>query len=74
MNIDLSGKTALVTGSTSGIGYAIAKGLTASGAAVVINGRTQDNVNTAAPQVGGVGGSVRGIAATYRPRPDARRW
>jgi NAD(P)-dependent dehydrogenase (short-subunit alcohol dehydrogenase family) len=63
MNIDLSGKTALVTGSTSGIGYAIAKGLTASGAAVVINGRTQDNVNTAARNLDGVGGSVRGIAA-----------
>ena len=63
MNIDLSGKTALVTGSTSGIGYAIAKGLTASGAAVVINGRTQDNVNTAARKLDGVGGSVRGIAA-----------
>jgi NAD(P)-dependent dehydrogenase (short-subunit alcohol dehydrogenase family) len=63
MNIDLSGKTALVSGSTSGIGYAIAKGLTASGAAVVINGRTQDNVNTAARNLDGVGGSVRGIAA-----------
>jgi NAD(P)-dependent dehydrogenase (short-subunit alcohol dehydrogenase family) len=32
MIIDLSGKTALVTGSTAGIGYAIAKGLAASGA------------------------------------------
>ena len=63
MNIDLSGKTALVTGSTSGIGYAIAKGLTASGAAVVINGRTQDNVNAAVRKLDGVGGSVRGIAA-----------
>ena len=32
MNINLSGKTALVTGSTSGIGHAIAKGLAVSGA------------------------------------------
>ena len=63
MNIDLSGKTALVTGSTSGIGHAIAKGLAASGADVVINGRTQDNVNTAVRKLDGVGGSVRGIAA-----------
>ena len=48
MNIDLSGKTALVTGSTSGIGHAIAKGLAATGASVVVNGRTQAKVDTAA--------------------------
>jgi len=41
MKIDLSDKTAVVTGSTAGIGFAIAKGLAGSGAAVVINGRTQ---------------------------------
>ncbi len=40
MNIDLSGKKALVTGSTSGIGFAIAKGLAQSGAEVIVNGRT----------------------------------
>ena len=63
MNIDLSGKTALVTGSTSGIGYAIAKGLAASGADVVINGRSQDSVNASVRKLEGVGGSIRGIAA-----------
>src|SRR5436190_15102116 len=47
MRIDLSGKTALVTGSTSGIGHAIAKGLASAGAAVVINGRTQSKVDAA---------------------------
>ena len=41
MNIDLSGKTAIVTGSTAGIGLAIAKGLATAGAKVVVNGRTQ---------------------------------
>ena len=40
MKIDLSGKVALVTASTAGIGFAIAKGLAASGAEVVVNGRT----------------------------------
>jgi NAD(P)-dependent dehydrogenase (short-subunit alcohol dehydrogenase family) len=63
MNIDLSGKTALVTGSTAGIGYAIAKGLAASGADVIVNGRTRDNVDAAVRKLDGVGGSVRGIAA-----------
>jgi NAD(P)-dependent dehydrogenase (short-subunit alcohol dehydrogenase family) len=41
MRIDLSRNTALVMGSTSGIGHAIAKGLAPAGAAFVINGRTQ---------------------------------
>ena len=47
MIIDLSGKTAVVTGSTAGIGYAIAKGLAASGASVVINGRGREKVDAA---------------------------
>lgn len=45
MNIDLKGKSALVTGSTSGIGFAIAKSLAASGAKVYINGRSAERVN-----------------------------
>jgi NAD(P)-dependent dehydrogenase (short-subunit alcohol dehydrogenase family) len=44
MKIDLTGKTALVTGSTGGIGYAIAKGLAGAGATVLINGRKADRV------------------------------
>jgi NAD(P)-dependent dehydrogenase (short-subunit alcohol dehydrogenase family) len=65
MKIDLSGKTALVTGSTSGIGHAIAKGLASVGAEVVINGRTQGKVDAAvAAIVKAVPGSkVRGVAA-----------
>ncbi len=39
MKIDLTGKTAIVTGSTVGIGFAIARGLAESGATVVVNGR-----------------------------------
>src|SRR4051794_21431994 len=63
MNIDLSGKTALVTGSTAGIGHAIAKGLAASGASVVINGRGQDKVDAAVRKLEATGAKVRGIAA-----------
>lgn len=47
MRIDLSGKRAVVTGSTAGIGLAIAKGLAECGATVVINGRTQAAVDRA---------------------------
>ncbi|MDL2403973.1 SDR family NAD(P)-dependent oxidoreductase [Rhizobium mayense] len=47
MKIDLSGKTAIVTGSTSGIGLAIAKGLAGAGASVVVNGRSEAGVGAA---------------------------
>ena len=47
MKIDLTGKTALVTGSTAGIGHAIAEGLAAAGAKVVINGRKEATVEAA---------------------------
>ncbi|OBB62198.1 oxidoreductase [Mycobacterium sp. 852013-51886_SCH5428379] len=60
MNIDLTGKTALVTGSTQGIGLAIAEGLAAAGARVVVNGRNRDRVDAA---VAGLDGDVIGIAA-----------
>jgi NAD(P)-dependent dehydrogenase (short-subunit alcohol dehydrogenase family) len=65
MKIDLSGKTALVTGSTSGIGHAIAKGLAAAGASVVVNGRTQAKVDAAVTALAKAlpDGKVRGIAA-----------
>ncbi|MHC2461776.1 SDR family NAD(P)-dependent oxidoreductase [Bradyrhizobium embrapense] len=65
MKIDLSGKTALVTGSTAGIGNAIAKGLAGTGADVVINGRGQAKVDAAVAAIGKAvpGAKVRGIAA-----------
>lgn len=47
MKIDLSGKTALVTASTGGIGHAIAYGLAESGAHVVLNGRSQASIDAA---------------------------
>jgi NAD(P)-dependent dehydrogenase (short-subunit alcohol dehydrogenase family) len=47
MNIDLSGMKAVVSASTVGIGLAIVKGLAASGAEVVINGRSQTSVDEA---------------------------
>ena len=47
MDLGLRGKRALITGSTAGIGYAIARGLAAEGAHVVVTGRTQASVDGA---------------------------
>lgn len=65
MQIDLTGKTALVTASTAGIGLAIAIGLARSGATVIVNGRRQDTVEGAIADVVREvpGATVRGVAA-----------
>ncbi|ALM82554.1 SDR family NAD(P)-dependent oxidoreductase [Bordetella sp. N] len=64
MKIDLTGKTAIVSGSTKGIGLATAKGLAASGAAVVVNGRAQKDVDAAvaAVKAASPGAQVHGFA------------
>ena len=64
MQIDLSGKTALVTGSTLGIGHAIALGLARTGAHVVVNGRKQDAVDKA---VAAIVAAVSGAKVTGVP-------
>ena len=51
MNLQLNGKKALVTGSTAGIGFAIARALVREGASVVITGRTQERVNHATESI-----------------------
>jgi NAD(P)-dependent dehydrogenase (short-subunit alcohol dehydrogenase family) len=59
MNLNLGGKTALVTGSTAGIGFAIAQALAQEGAHVIVNGRTQARVDAA-------------LAAIRKSVPDAK--
>lgn len=64
MHIDLTGKTALVTGSTQGIGLAIAEGLGASGARVAVNGRSEERVQAAVAELTAKGlADVVGVAA-----------
>lgn len=65
MNLNLSGKTALVSGSTAGIGRAIATELAQLGAQVVVNGRTANRVNDtiAAIKKEVPNANLRGIAA-----------
>ncbi len=65
MLIDLSGRTALVTGSTEGIGFAAARALARAGATTVVNGRGRDKTEAAVERIrsDGATGEVRGIAA-----------
>ena len=62
MDLQLNSKTALVSGSTAGIGYAIAEALAREGARVIINGRTQAAVDQAIAKLKAVGGKVEGFA------------
>lgn len=55
---DLSGRTALITGSSRGLGYAIAEGLAEAGAAVVLNGSNPANLSAAAATLKAKGHAV----------------
>ncbi|WP_380879152.1 oxidoreductase [Sphingomonas sp. DBB INV C78] len=72
MDLQLKGKTALVTGSTAGIGLAIAERLAAEGAEAIITGRSQDKLDAAAEQVARVG-KVRAILADPATAEGAAR-
>lgn len=65
MRIDLTGRLAVVTGSTQGIGLATAVGLAVAGADVVVNGRNEDRVDAAVKTVSAAAPDVevRGVAA-----------
>ncbi len=58
MDLQLTGKLALVSGSTAGIGRAIAEALLREGARVIVNGRSEASVRAAAQELAGAGGTV----------------
>jgi NAD(P)-dependent dehydrogenase (short-subunit alcohol dehydrogenase family) len=73
MNLELNNKTALISGSTKGIGFAIASQLAAEGAQVMVNGRTEEAVASALqqirqslpePQLDGFAGDLSTVKAT----------
>lgn len=70
MQIDLTGKTALVTGSTQGIGLAIAEALAGSGAKVAVNGRTAEKVESV---VAKLDGDVMGVAVDVTTEEGAAK-
>src|SRR5256884_10007834 len=65
MDLQLTDKAAVVTGSTAGIGLAIAQALAREGATVVVNGRTEPRVRAAVEDVrrAAPGARVSGVAA-----------
>jgi NAD(P)-dependent dehydrogenase (short-subunit alcohol dehydrogenase family) len=67
MDLHLNGKRAFVSGSTQGIGYAIARGLLGEGATVVINGRSENGVERAVQNllVDVPGAAVSGLVADF---------
>ncbi len=68
----LAGKTAVVTGASSGIGRAIALRLGAAGAHVVLGGRTRDAMEEAAREIGKAGGSASVVALDVRDPAQVR--
>ncbi|HSR08293.1 MAG TPA: SDR family oxidoreductase [Bryobacteraceae bacterium] len=76
MDLQLDGKLALITGSTAGIGFAIAESLARERCRVIINGRTQARVDAALAKLpGAVGlaadlGTSAGVAEAIRRFPD----
>jgi NAD(P)-dependent dehydrogenase (short-subunit alcohol dehydrogenase family) len=75
VNIDVSGKRAFISGSTQGIGLAIAEELARNGAAVVLNGRHPDAVDRAVTELRKTvsGAEVSGIAADFSEPSDVDR-
>jgi NAD(P)-dependent dehydrogenase (short-subunit alcohol dehydrogenase family) len=75
MDLKLTGKTALITGSTAGIGYAIASRFLAEGASVIINGRSNESVTQATESLKAQhpNADISGVAADLAKVEDVNR-
>ncbi|MCZ4077585.1 SDR family NAD(P)-dependent oxidoreductase [Rhodococcus sp. H36-A4] len=75
MDLQLQGKSAFVSGSTQGIGYAIARALLQEGASVVINGRNESKLDEAVRQLGleVPGATISGAVADFEDSTDVGR-
>jgi NAD(P)-dependent dehydrogenase (short-subunit alcohol dehydrogenase family) len=74
MDLQLTGKIALISGSTAGIGNAIATSLAREGARVIVNGRTEAAVDGAvAAMKKATGGEVQGFAGDLSSAPVAEK-
>jgi NAD(P)-dependent dehydrogenase (short-subunit alcohol dehydrogenase family) len=75
MDLQLQGKRAVISGSTAGIGYAIAVALAREGAQVVVNGRTPTRVEAAVQRIRTeTGGQVTGVAADLGTQAGAKQF
>ncbi|MCC3280456.1 SDR family NAD(P)-dependent oxidoreductase [Arthrobacter sp. zg-Y40] len=75
MDLQLTGKTAFISGSTEGIGYAAARTLAREGVAVTLNGRNADRLTAAVQTLRREvpGAAVDGVAADFAVRDDVER-
>ena len=73
MDLELKDKIALISGSTAGIGHAIAAGLAAEGATVIVNGRKDEAVQRAVKEIGTAAGKVLGFAGDLSNAAVAER-
>ncbi len=75
MDLQLKNKIAFVSGSTAGIGFAIAQSLLQEGAEVIINGRTQNSVDKAVEELKGLvtDAKVSGIPADFSKADDVKQ-
>ncbi len=74
MDLQLKGHRAVVTGSSAGIGEAIARGLAAEGAAAIVHGRRADAVDGVVEAIRSAGGQASGVLADLADPGDCARF